>query len=292
MKKNIIYSGLILALVFLLNGCDTNENLVQQRGVAVVPNLESLMAMFFTDDFDNSPIRLSAALPDGERVDAAELRVSFRRHWTVVVDGEEEVVYEDMTAAIQSISSFPFTVELTAREAMNALGITDADMNVERNNAFTFYVTTTSNGVTTRSRTGTVRYLFDPAFCDFNPALTEGRYRIVSGAWGMDDYVTLAADPNDRYRILVSGIFEAEGGTPNNNVMELNIDRFSFAVSGPRSTLGAYVPWNPGAGWGQLHWQPLSGIYRSCTGAFELQIRITVDAGAFGNFSFVLTRAE
>ena len=271
MKKIYLYSSLIVALAFLLNGCDTNENLVQQRGVAVVPALEASPA-FFTEDFDNSSIQFSASIPVGEQVEAAELRVGFGGR----------------SARLQTITSFPFAVNLTAREAMNALGLTDNDVDVVTNNTFTFYILTTSNGVTTYSRAASIRALVT---CEFDPALAEGHYRIVSGAWGLDGFVTLAADPNNRYRILVSGLFAAEGGTPNDNVLVLNIDPASFEVSGPRSTLGDRAPW-PGANlaWGAYHWTPTSGVFRTCTGVFELTVSITVDAGGFGSFPFVLTR--
>ena len=271
MKRIFFISSLILTL-FALKGCDTNENLVQQRGVAVVPALTASPA-FFTDNFDNSSIRFNATIPTGELVEAAELRVLFG----------------SKSARIQTITSFPLAVDLTAREVMNILGLTDNDVDVETNNTFIFYILTTANGVTTYSRTASVRALVT---CEFDPELTVGHYRIVSGAWGMDAFVTLAADPDDRYRILVSGLFEAEGGTPNDNVLVLNINPASFEVTGPRSTLGDYAPFaTPAnqAAWGAYHWTPTSGIFRSCTGVFEITVSITVNAGGFGSFSFVLT---
>jgi hypothetical protein len=273
MKKMYLYSSLILALAFLWSGCDTNENLVQQRGVAVVPALEASPA-FFTDDFDNSSIQFNASIPTEKQVESAELRVGFGGR----------------SARVQTITSFPLEVNLTAREAMNALGLTDNDVDVVTNNTFTFYILTTSNGITTYSRAATVRALVT---CEFNPELTEGHFRIVSGAWGMDAFVTLAADPDNRYRILISGLFEAEGGEPNDNVVVLNINPASFEVSGPRSTLGGYAPFaTPAnqAAWGAYHWTPTSGVFRTCTGVFEITVSVTVDAGGFGSFPFVLTR--
>ncbi|SCD21760.1 hypothetical protein PSM36_2971 [Proteiniphilum saccharofermentans] len=269
MKKINIYSSLVLVFVFLLGACeDTNENLVAQRGVAVVPAISDVEPAFFTTDFDNTFIQFNVSLPEGESVDAAEIQATFK----------------DKTATIQPISSFPATIKLPARDVMNKLGLNDNDVDVENNNEFSFYVVTTTNGVTTRSKTGAVKVLVT---CEFDPELAVGSYHVVSSSWEVEGDVTFTADPDNPYKIYVSGLYEMEGGEPNDHVLELNISPTSFEVTGPTSKLGPETPWGT---YTNYYYTPTQGIYRSCTGAFEMQFRITVDEGSFGTFNFIFTR--
>ena len=72
--------------------------------------------------------------------------------------------------------------------------------------------------------------------------------------------------------------------------MELNISPTSFEVSGPKSRLGDKAPWGS---YTNYYYQPTSGLFKSCTGTFEMKIAITVDQGSFGGpWTFVFTRNE
>ncbi len=269
MKRKILYNSLILLFALILAGCEnTNENLVQQRGVAVSPAITKVEPAFFTTDFDNSYIQFDVSLPEGEKVDASELQVNFN----------------DKTATMQQITSYPTTIKLPIRDVMNKLGLTDNDVDVEKNNEFNFQVLTSSNGVMTRSKSGTLKAMVT---CEFDPAMAVGSYHVVSGSWEVEGDVTFTADPNDPYKIYVSGIYEMEGGTPNDNLLELNINPTSFEVTGPQSKLGPSTPWGK---YTNYYYQPVQGIYRSCTGTFEIQFKITVDEGGFGNFDFTFTK--
>jgi len=269
MKKVKIYSSLLFVFLFLLGACeDTNVNLVKERGVAVVPAISNMEPAFYTTDFDNTFVQFDVDLPEGTKVDAAEVQASFK----------------GKTVTIQPITSFPATIKLPARDVMNKLGLTDNDVDVVSNNEFIFYVVTTSDGVTTRSRTGTAKVLVT---CEFDPAMVVGSYHVVSSGWEVEGDVTFTADPNNPYKIYVSGIYEMEGGAPNENLLELNISPTSFEVTGPKSKLGPKAPWGA---YTNYYYQPTEGIYRSCTGAFEMKFAITVEEGGFGTFSFVFTR--
>lgn len=269
MKRVKIYSSLFLVFLFLLGACeDTNENLVKERGIAVVPTISNMEPAFYTTDFDNTYVQFDVDLPQGTKVDAAEIQASFK----------------GKTVTIQPITSFPATVKLPARDVMNKLGLTDKDVDVVKNNEFIFYVVTTSNGVTTRSRTGAAKVLVT---CEFDPAMTIGSYHVVSNDWEVEGDVTFTADPNNPYKIYVSGIYEMEGGAPNENLLELNISPTSFEVTGPRSKLGPKAPWGQ---YTNYYYQPTQGIYRSCTGTFEMKFAITVDEGGFGTYNFIFTR--
>lgn len=271
MKKIDIYSSLLLVFVFLLGACeDTNENLVQQRGVAVVPSISNVEPSFFTTDFDNAFVQFDVNLPEGTSVDAAELHASFK----------------DKTALIQPITSFPSTIKLTAREVMNKLGLSDQQVDVVDNNQFNFFVQTTSNGVTTRSRTGALRTLVT---CEFDEALAVGDYRVVSADWDVEGDVTLTADPDDPYKIYVAGLFEMEGGAPNDNLLELNISRTSFEIeAAAKQILGSTTPW--ASVYTDYGYTVRGGLFKSCDGTFDVQVQITVAQGSFGNFNFTFRR--
>ncbi len=259
----------LLILLFVGISCEnTNEILVKERGVSVAATISNIEPAFYTTDFDNTYIKFDVNLPEGETVEAAELQASFK----------------GKTVTIQPISSFPATIELPARDVMNKLGLSDSDVDVENNNEFIFYVVTTNDGISTRSKSGSVKILVT---CEFDPQMVVGNYHVVSSDWEVEGDVTFTADPQNPYKVYVSGIFEMEGGAPNNYKLELNISPTSFEVTGPRSQLGPNAPWGA---YTNYYYTPTRGIYRSCTGAFEMQFQITVDQGSFGSYNFIFTR--
>lgn len=271
MKGKNIYSVLILFFVMFLGACEnTNEILIKERGVAVVPGITNLEPAFYTTDFDNTYIQFDVDLPEGESVDKAEIHA----------------VFKGKSALIEQIPSFPAEVNLPIRDVMTKLGLSDDEVDVVDNNEFDFFVVTTSNGVTTRSKTGAIKVLVT---CEFDPELAVGDYHVVSGAWEVEGSVTLTADPDDPFKIYVSGLYEMEGGEPNDNLLELNISPSSFEISGPKSNLGPEAPWGA---YTNYYYTPTSGIYRSCTGTFEVNISVTVDEGGFGTFGFVFTKKD
>jgi hypothetical protein len=274
MKKiKYLFSSLILLslLVSVISCENTNENLVKERGVAVVPGISNLEPAFYTTDFENTFIEFDVDLPEGETVDEAELYATFN----------------GKTALIQPITSFPITITLKLQDVMTKLGLTENDVDVVDNNLFDFNIRTTSGGITTTSKAGAMRIFVT---CEFAPAMAVGSYNFVTNDWDAEGDVTFTADPNDPYKIFVTGIYAAEGGEPNDLAMELNISPTSFEVSGPKSRLGDKAPWGS---YTNYYYQPTSGLFKSCTGTFEMKIAITVDQGSFGGpWTFVFTRNE
>ena len=267
MKKiNIYYIlGLLFAVSFA--ACeDTNENLVEQRGVAVVPKVSNISPAFYTTDFESSFIMFDADLPEGQTVDDAEIQATFK----------------GKTAVIEKITSFPVQkVKVTVADVMSKLGLSESDVNV--NDSFIIDVVTTSGGVSTRSKTGAIKALVT---CEFDPELAVGNYKVVSADWEVEGDVTLTADPENPYKISVAGLYAMEGGAPNDNVLVLNIDPNSYGVSGVRTKLGPEAPWGQ---YTNYYYEPVGGLYKACDGVFEVQIRITVDEGGFGVMGYVFT---
>jgi len=270
--KYLFSSFILLSLLFLVTSCEnTNEILVKERGVAVVPGISNLEPAFYTTDYENSYIEFDVDLPEGETVDNAELYATFN----------------GKTALIQPLTSFPAHISLKIEDVMNKLGLTENDVDVVDNNLFDFNIRTTSDGVTTTSKAGAIRILVT---CEFDPALAVGSYHFVSNYWEAEGDVTFTADPDDPYKIFVTGIYAAEGGAPNDLAMELNISPTSFEVTGPKSRLGDKAPWGAHTNY---YYEPTNGLFKSCDGTFEMKIAITVDQGSFGGpWTFKFTRNE
>nr|WP_320118720.1 hypothetical protein [uncultured Marinifilum sp.] len=266
MKIYKLYSLLLVFALFFLGACDdTNENLVGSRGIAIIPEITDVNPAFYTSDLANSYVEFVVDLPEGEQVDAAEVQVT----------------YKGVNAVVQEITSFPATITLEALDVISVLGLSESDISVD--DSFLFHVVTTKEGVSSRSTAALNVFVT----CEFNPAMAVGSYHVVSDDWQVAGDVTFTADPDDPFKIFVSGIYEMEGGAANDNLLELNIDPNSFKVSVVKSVLGPSAPWGS---YTNYYYGPGSGLFKSCTGSFEMQFAITVDEGSFGTYNFLFTR--
>lgn len=265
MKQYKILTFLLAFAMTMISCEDTNESLVGSRGLAIVPVISDINPAFYTSNLASSYVAFTVDLEDGDTVDSAEIQVSFN----------------GQTAVLQSIESFPLTVTIPALDAIAALGISESD--VEIDDYFLYHVVTTKDGKSTRSQAALKVFVT----CEFDPILTEGSYHVVSEAWEVEGDVTFTADPTDPYKIGVSGLFEMEGGAPNNNILYLNINPSNFSVTHEKTILGPTAPWGA---YTDYAYGPVSGLYKSCTGDFEMTFAITVGAGSFGNYAFTFTK--
>lgn len=257
---------LLLALVTMISGCeDTNESLVGSRGVAIVPTIYDINPAFYTSDLESSYVAFTVDLEEGDNVDSAEVQVTFK----------------GQTAVVQTIESFPATITLPALAAIEALGLSESDVAID--DFFLYHVVTTNEGKSTRSKAALKVFVT----CEFDPILTEGSYHVVSADWEVEGDVTLTADPNNPYLIAVTGLYAMEGGAPNSNVLYLTINPSNFTVTHDKTLLGPSAPWDD---YTNYYYGPVSGLYKSCTGSFEMVFGITVDEGGFGNFNFTFTK--
>jgi len=265
MKKYKILA-MLFAFALMISGCeDTNLNLVGSRGIAIVPTISDINPAFYTTDYENSFVQFTVDLGEGDTVDAAELQVT----------------YNGQNIVLQEITSFPQTIILPASDVIAALGLSESDVNVD--DYFLYHVVTTNGGVSSRSTAALKVFVT----CGFDPLLPKGSYHVVSSDWEVEGNVTLTADPVDPFKISVAGLYEMEGGVPNDNVLELIINPDNFSVSHENTLLGPSAPWGS---YTNYYYGPVSGLYKSCTGTFEMVFSITVDEGGFGNYSFVFTK--
>jgi len=262
MKK---YIFAIIAALFIISCENTNENLVQQRGAAVVPKMSEVLPAFFTENINASFVEFDVSLSPGESVEKAEIEVVRTRG--------------NKSAILKSITLPATKLKITATEILTALSIPANDFVAGDN--FNLYVLTTKNGKTTRS----IAAVGIPVVCYFDVSMLTGNYYYVSTSWGDEGDVVLEADPGDPYKIYVSGIAETMGLTGNGNRLELNLNPNNFRVTGPRVVIAS-------SAWGYTNFAmaPSSGRFDSCANAFIVTFAITVDQGSFGSFSFTFTK--
>lgn len=269
MKKLHILS-ILFAIAFLFGGCeDTNQDLLGPRGVAVIPTMTEPQPAFFTSDFENSRVSFTVDLNEGDEVDSAEVQIS----------------YKGKRVTFQQIESFPSDINISILDAIEALGISEADVKID--DSFFVEVVTEANGVTSRS----LASVLVNVTCFYDEALTTGSYHVISEDWQVEGNVTITADPDDPYILYIEDMAEMEGLVGNGNKIKLNVSPNSFKMSGPSSTIAAdLAPW--GLPYTGYTYTPVGGLYKSCDGSFNLQVKITVDQGSFGVYNFAFTRND
>ena len=269
MKKYIFV--MVAVLLGTISCEDTNENLVQERGKAVNVSMSEAVPSFFIDgDLENSFVAFDLSIPEGEKVDKAEM----------------EVVFGNKKAILKGVQFPSSDMKVTATEIIQALGISPGDVKVD--DTFYLYVLTTKNGMTTRSTAA----MAINVTCEFDAKLTVGEYTFESASWGVSGKVTLEADPVDQYKIYFVGtpLAEADGlSSGTGNKIELIINPNSFKISGSKVIVADDV-----ADWGDpytnIAYQPASGSYSSCDGTFNVNFAISVDQGGFGTFGFTFKK--
>ncbi len=128
--------------------------------------------------------------------------------------------------------------------------------------------------------------------CDFDAALTVGDYIVYSDDWGYPEAnVTIEADPSDPYKLFIVGLAEGEGLPGNGNKVEININPSDFTITGPKTIIAADL-----SAWGlpyvDYSYTPNDGVYKSCTGDFEINFAINVSIGGWGPQAYFFTRAN
>jgi len=268
MKKYIFAMTMVAALLII--GCkDTNENLVQERGTAVVPTMSKPSPAYFTDNLDASYVQFDLSLPQGETVDKAEIEVS---------NGEKSVILKEINIPVTGL-------KITASEVLSALGIPVSEY--QTGNSFILSVLTTRDGKTTRSPAAFVI----PVICYFEPSMLVGKFDWVSDDWGEAGTVNLVADPADPFKIYITDYAQSEGLSGNGNMIELHVDPDNFSVTGPAVIIADDLSeW--GLPYHNYTYQAVAGSYSACDDAYNITFAISVKEGSFGNNVFIFTRAK
>lgn len=281
--------------------------------------LSGLMFSCSTGDMDQIDLAKVSAVPDfvldtskGGFIDKADANGEFGFALSVAqgnpVSGLLKVAYinnvtgEVTFADVESVTTFPYNKVMTVGELVGLFSELTSTDDLNPGDTFTFFTNFTLedgtiviaydengpnySGDTMNSPLFTPLISFSVA-CSYNPALAVGSYHVISEDWQVEGDVTFEADPSDPYKIFVSGIYEMEGGAPNDHKLEMNIDPSTFAVTPVTSLLGPNTPWGS---YTNYYYGPGGGVFKSCDGSFEMNFKITVEEGSFGTYKFLFTR--
>ncbi|MCU0456929.1 MAG: hypothetical protein MUE74_11555 [Bacteroidales bacterium] len=262
--KKIKLFGFILILIMYSVSCEELPDPAGERGVAAVPGITGLNpGVFDVNDLENSYVHFTVVLAPGTTLPKATLICSFNN--------------DHADVPITDLTSFPAVVTVTAANAAQKLGL---DLNdLVRGDVFDFELLVTTNGRTTRSTP-----LVVPVACVYTTAMSTGSFHSVSADWNSEGDITLTADPDDPYKIYVSGLEEMEGLVEDLGPLVMYIDPVTFAVTAPRKAIASDA-W----GYHNIAYEG-SGTFSTCDGTYTMVFEISVDEGSWGANAFVFTK--
>jgi len=264
--QKIKKTGLIIALIMIIAGCEELPDPAGRRGIAVVPALTDVNpGIFDSKDLENSYVEFMVSIPEGTKVEKITVVGSYQ-------DNFERVVLKEVT-------SFPSTVRILSSDIAQKLGV---PLNTIKNGeVFIVELLTLANDITTRS----VASLFVPVACAFGSDLATGSYHSLSTDWNSEGNISLTADASDPYKIYVKGLEEIEGLTEDLGPLVMFINPATFNVTVPEKALASDA-W----GYGALSYSG-SGVYNSCEGSYVMNFEIFLGAyGSQGTYKFTFTR--
>ncbi len=264
--KRIKTLGLIITLITILFSCEELPDPAGQRGVAVVPAISDIdPGIFDSKDLANSYVEFRVTVPAGTQPEK------------ITVAGSYEDNLERVT--ITEITSFPAIVRILSSDAAQKLGIALND--IENGDIFTFELLTLANGRTTRSNA----VLSVAVACAYDVNLAAGSYHSVSADWNSEGDITLTADPDDPYKIYVTGLEEIEGLVEDLGPLVMYIDPATYNVTVPEKAIASEA-W----GYGAISYSG-SGVYSSCDGSYAMYFDISLASlGSVGTYGFIFTR--
>ena len=265
--KEIKTLGCIIALIFLSISCEELPDPAGKRGIAVVPSIDDIdPGIFDSKDLANSYVEFVVSVPEGDSPEKITVLGSYQ-------DNYERVVITEAT-------SFPATIRIHSSDAAQKLGISLSE--IANGDIFVFELQTLANDLATRSNA----ILRVPVACAYNVALATGNYHAISD-WPSENDVTIAADPDDPYTILVTDLGAIDGIDEDNGPFVLHINPATYAIVAETKTLASDY-----YGYGAVTYSGY-GTFSSCDGSYILYIDISVGAyGSQGIYRFDVTRKE
>ncbi|MDP4221990.1 MAG: hypothetical protein Q8868_01645 [Bacteroidota bacterium] len=264
--KKIKNLGSLLALIIIIFSCEELPDPAGLRGVAVVPAISDINpGIFDSKDLENSYVEFVITVPEGTNPDKITVLGSYQDH------------FERVT--ITEVTSYPATVRVRSSDIAQKLGIA-LDV-IKNGDVFTLELITLAKGLATRS----TAVLFIPVACAYDVDLAEGSYHSVSPDWNSEGNITLTADPDDPYKIYVTGIEEIEGLVEDQGPLVMYINPATYNVTVPEKVVSS-VAWD----YGSISYSG-SGTYSSCDGSYTMHFDISLSKyGNQGKFLFTFTR--
>lgn len=263
--KKIKKIGLITGLIIMIFGCEELPDPAGERGIAVVPGISDINpGIFDSKNLNDTYVQFVVSVPQGQSVSK------------ITVQGSYQENYERV--AIDEYTSFPATVRIDCSEAAQKLGVSLAE--IENGDVFVFELLTQAGDKASRSPA----FLRIPVACAYDVNLATGSYNAVSD-WPSDYDVTIAADPQDPYKILITGLGALDGAVEDNGPFVIHIDPATYEVTCETKTITSDY-----YGFGAITYSG-EGVFSSCNGSYKLYIDISVGAyGSQGIYTYDLTR--
>lgn len=265
MKKLRILGFIIILMMYSIS-CEELPDPAGERGAAIVPGITGLNpGVYDVNDLQNAYVQFTLNIPEGASVSKITIAGSYNNN------------HADVT--ITELTTFPSVVTISSSDAAQKLGISIDDL--ERGDVFDFEMLTTSGGRTTRSTP-----LVIPVACVYSVSMSTGSYHSVSppSDWNTEGDITLTADPDDPYKIYVSGLETMEGLVEDLGPLVMHVDPVTYAVTVPHKAIVSSA-----FGYHNLAYEG-SGTYSSCDGTYTMTFTISVDEGSWGANAFTFTR--
>jgi len=260
--------GLFAAMVFTFASCETEvEDPAGERGLGAVPAITDINpAVYDSNDLQNTFVQFTIDLASS--ASEAVVYVSFNGNKSRVEMGR--------------YTTFPATVQVKLTDAAAGLGMTPEQ--VELGDVFNFEIAAIVNGKTYFSNAA----FNAPLVCAYNPNLVSGSYHATSDDWGLDGDVTITVDPEDDFKLYVTGLAAIEGLDEDQGPLVMEVNPLNFEVTAPKSVLASSVaPW--GLAYTGYFYEGF-GILNTCDGTYTMTFTIGVDQGTWGAFNFTFTK--
>ena len=242
-------------------GCEEEKDPAGKRNIGVVPKITDITGIFINGD-PNSFIRFKVNLESGVTVEQSSVIVSTQNNF-------ERIKIADLT-------SFPADVTLTLGAITEKLGA------ISKGEVISIEVLTTLDGITTRSNASLAQIVY----CEYDGALAVGSYHSVSPPleWNSEGDISIQADPDDPYKVYVSGLEALEGVNEDQGPLVMHIDPASFNVTADKTVLASDF-----FGETNIAYEG-TGSFSSCLGSYEMNFNISTDQTDYGTFAFTFTR--
>ena len=198
------------------------------------------------------------------------------------------------------ISSFPTEFEISTDDILNSFGITLDDIN--KGDQMIFGVNLLmKDGQVLPAFSATGNFGYSPTLraternniyftvnvvCAYDPAFVTGSYNAKDDRWDIDADITIDIDPNDPYRVWVTGLAAANGLTGDKEPLEMIIDPNTFEVSVKKQAIASDVP--------PTTYKDFSyegtGMLNTCNGTYQMNFKISVNVGSYGDFIYTFTK--
>jgi hypothetical protein len=260
--------GLIAAMILTFVSCETEiEDPAGPRDKGVSPLISDLNpAVFDSNDLENTFIKFTLDVPSPAT--EATVLVSYNG------DGSR--------AEMANLNTFPANITINLTDIVDVMSMTLGDIVI--GDYFTVEITTVIDGKTYYSNAAFIA----PVVCAYNVSFITGSYHAVSAGWGLDGNVTISVDPEDDYKLYVTGLAAIEGLDEDQGPLVMEVNPLNYKITTPKSVLASNVePWGlPYTG----YYYEGSGVLNTCDGSYAMAFTIGVDQGTWGSYDFTFTK--